>query len=279
MANVTDSLRTTEAKLDAQLSKARRSQKATLIGGIVIIALILGYFIVISSLLGPVEPDTLGEFLVMKAKPQVMEIGPAADKFVKEEAPKMIRDIMRDAVTEHIPNGRKTLQATIIERSTKALDELEAEINKSSDETITKYSSDINQFAELLRTDDGTEQVKDELYKMIDESVKDEKIMSDLDEYGLALKTLEGHVARLTSGDPAMSEDDHALFHLVAVVRELSSRSDLIQMRGVSMKVGHMDSDPMFAAPGAEEAPAMSGDKKAAPEDAKMEKPAATPKM
>lgn len=239
MANVTDSIRNVEDKLDAQLAKANRAQTMTLIGGIIIIAILLAYFGFMSKYTREMsEPKELTNWAMQTLKPKVGTLSEEADRFVKNDAPGMLRNMINDGINTHIPEGRKELEKGIVEHATKALDNFEKEINAAVADTTNKYSTNIAEFAQLLRTEEGTEEVKDRLFKVIDESVTEDGMKSELESYGSALASVEDHINRLTGPAEALSDDDKALFHLVAVIRELSNRSELNKVSGVSLDLG-----------------------------------------
>ncbi|MBI1290787.1 hypothetical protein GC173_06030 [bacterium] len=215
------------AKIDAQTDKARRSQVVTIVVGIVFIVLLLGYFGFMSGLTrDALEPEGVASVIGSKIKEQVEGVNESAQAYIKGEAPKILDDVITKALDEQLPAGRKALQESIKTESAKLLQKYEDEIYKGVDDTIAKYGTNIKEFAAKLKTEEGTKEFEDALYKVIEESISEEEIREDVDTYGQGLSDIADIMDRLVAGED-LSADEAALLHLLQVVRELTRRAEL----------------------------------------------------
>ena len=219
------------AKIDAQTEKARRTQVITVVVGIIFIVVLLVYFGFMSGLTKEaLEPQGVATMLGDTATTQIKSLNKEAQTFIKSEAPVLINNVITRALDEQLPEGRKTLEESIKSESSKLLQKYEDEIYKGVDDALAKYGANIKEFASKLRTEEGTKEFEDAVYGVIDEAVSSDEIRMELDTYGEALKTIDGTLERLVSAED-LTEDEIALRHLLQVVREITRRSELNNLK------------------------------------------------
>lgn len=257
-----------EERIDAQVAKAQKTTTMSLVLGIIIVVIMIGYFSWASSYARQfLEPKTLSMLATDQVVTRIPEVRKTIEATAKAEVPVMVAGMVDSVVKEQIPAARKEAEKTIIEETTKALDKYEDQLLSKFDATIEAHRDNIKEMAAQLSTDEGRKIFEDDLYKLFEETIEAENMQADLVGYAQALKDIDETLAVLSDEEAAahLTDEQLALRHLVALVREMSNRSEVANLH---LKGSDITPDMVSGEVGGE-APASSASEAVDPEPVK----------
>jgi flagellar basal body-associated protein FliL len=217
-----------ERKIEEQINKARRSQVITIVVGVVFVVVLLGYFGYMSKLTREsLEPEGVSSVIVDNLKRRVQGLSGEAEKLVRAEAPKILNDMITNAVDRQMPQMRTELETAIKTQTAALLQKYEDEVYKGLEDTLAKYGENIREFATQLTTAEGTAAFEESLFSVIDEALRtDEELILEVQTYGEAIATVDAILNHLVSGNE-LTEEEAALLRLIQVIREITKRAEL----------------------------------------------------
>ncbi len=225
--STTAKLNSIEQKIDAQIARAKRHQMVTIVIGVILVIVVLGYTSYISGLLRDVlTPESTAEIASQSIIDRLPEVLDEVEKNVESEAPKLVDDLITQLINEQIPSFREAGEERIKSESSEQIRNMTAFLIAQIDTVIDENEERVNQMAELLETTEGKEQFQQEMYNLMKESLNDSQIQVELDSYGIALAEIESNLVRLTADTKDLTKEEQALFELLAVVREMANRSE-----------------------------------------------------
>lgn len=226
MLNQIESL---EKKIDAQISRAKTMQTTTLVIGVVLIVIIIGYFMFMAGQVRKMlVPQDLAEIAGDQIRTRVTELTPELEKAARENAPKLVDSLVNEVVDNQLPQGREALETAIKEESTRQLDRMETVLTDAFRQVVAQNEEGIRSMVETLKTDEGREEFQEAIQALMLEAINDGEIIVALDSYGIALQevnALLGHLS--TTPDADLTNEERITKQLIVVVREMANRSEL----------------------------------------------------
>lgn len=216
-----------EKKIDAQIARAKAMQTTTLVIGVVLIVIIIGYFMFMASQVRKMMvPQDLAEIAGDQIRTRVTELTPELEKAARENAPKLVDSLVNEIIENQLPSGRQFLEEMIKEESTRQLDRMENILVESFREVIDQNDEAIRSLVEALKNDEGRETFQESIRALLLEALNDGEINVALDSYGMALEEVNGLLLRLSSPDEELTNEERITKQLIVVVRELANRSE-----------------------------------------------------
>lgn len=227
-SSIDRSIRQLDERIQSHLDKANRARNVSIILGIVIIVIMIGYFSWASTQVRKVsQPQDIaqvaGGFIVDKFDASKPEL----EKSVTEMAPKMVNTVIDDLVKSRLPEGRKAIQDTVIKEADKQIAAVQETILDELDKIMENHGENIRALAQNLDTNEGREAFQEEVYKQLNEIIADEEIKTQVDTYGIALQDIDGMLARVMDPSKHESRMDEVTHELLVVIREMANRAKL----------------------------------------------------
>ena len=229
MANhieIQDKFNALEARLDKQIQRSNSTQRTTLIVGIILILIVVGYFTWAGYWTREMmKPDELSSMASTSIITFIRDYRPTAEREARANAGPLVNRLVDEVLENQLPSGRRYLENYAKTESAEALDKMTEYLLGTFEESLEANKLQIVDMTENLQTSEGREEFQQELTAIINESIGDEEIMAQLDEYAFALKDLEGTLTRITTGGDHLTPSEKATYNLVAVVLELAERN------------------------------------------------------
>jgi flagellar basal body-associated protein FliL len=217
-----------EEKLDRQISRAKKSQTTTVVIGVVLVLVMIGYFSWAGSQVRTIlEPQGVAQMGSEEVVKMIREYRPEVEKVARERAPEMVDELVTELITNQLPRGRAFLQEELQKEAVMQLDSMTEYIIDEFNTMMDTHEDNIKQMAKDLQTTEGMQAFEDEMYNQINEALNDDEIAMQLELYGQALEDVRKTLDELTAEDIEMTRAQKATYDLIAVTRELASRSDL----------------------------------------------------
>lgn len=217
-----------ERRIEDEVSKSKRSMTISVIVGIVLVVILIGYFSFMSSLVAEAaEPEGLAQMASVEINERIPEVSKQLEQTAKEQAPELVNAAINYVVDEQLPGARKAAEDTIKKEVEAALDKYEAEITTTVDETMDKHRENIKQLASQLTTAQGKADFEEELYRVITESLEQQDIKMQMEMYRMALMDINAMLGFMAEEEFAATQEQEALRNLIGILRELASRAEL----------------------------------------------------
>lgn len=253
-----------EQRIDAQLAKSQKTATMSLVLGIILVVVMIGYFAFAGSYIRQfLVPKDLSLMVTDQVVTRIPEVRAELEATAKREVPALVDTMVTSLVTEHIPNARKTAEKTIVEETTRALDKYEDQLLTKFDETIEAHRENIKGMAAQLSTDEGRQMLENDLYQLFEDTITDENMQADLEGYAQALADIDMTLEVLSDSDGSHLNDEQlALRRLLAIVREMGNRSEVANL---NLKGSDLTPDMVSGEVNTEAAPAEKPAAKEAP--------------
>jgi hypothetical protein len=211
--------------LDNQIRRSNRTRNTTLIVGVILLAIICGYFAWAGYQVRQImNPKDLAGVAAYQLVSFIKEYRPTAEREARANAGPLVNRLVDEVLENQLPSGRRYLETYAKEKSDEALDKMTAYLLDELQTGLEANRQSIIEMSENLETGEGREAFKESLVAVIRESVDDPEITTQLDEYAYALRDLEGTLTRITTGGENLTPSDKATHDLIAVVLEVANR-------------------------------------------------------
>ncbi|MBX3730485.1 MAG: hypothetical protein KF858_15000 [Candidatus Sumerlaeia bacterium] len=225
MADAKASAQRIEQLLDQQIAAAERSQKVTIIIGLILIVFLVGYLswstYMVKKMIEPKEVIGIAMVYVEPLLPQGRE---TIVEQVRLNSNTYIDEAIKVVMTR-IPDGRQQLEMWAVDRFNELLYELNAQLNEFTDFAIEQQRDTVNEMMAMLDTDMEANVLEEELYGILMEPIQTSSLQADLRAYGAALMELADLVEKLAADDN-LTEIQVVQRDLLIALKVLSERSN-----------------------------------------------------
>lgn len=215
-----------EATMDAEIAHLRNQQTVSLVGAVVLIVIIFGYFFIMS---GKVRELMNPDEVAYMASERIVEYLPNAQaplqEAIRTEVPILADSLIDKLIHENIPQARLQLEAAILSGADKALDETETVFFEGVDVHLQAHGETLRSLSADLSTTEGSKAFEDALYKSLADVARDPSVKADLMGYGAALNHLERTLTYLSQETVQLTPEEETTRDLIAILRELIQRS------------------------------------------------------
>lgn len=214
-----------ENRLDENIRKAGSGRFYTLVFGLVLVAIMVGYFTWINMMIREMlKPDDLAGIVSGELIRQAKAGRPELEKAAVENTPQLLNDMIDYVVKDGLPTARKEAAAAVKDSAKPYLDEVTDKLLDTTRNLLADNETEFRALAADLRTNEGREAFEARLYKDMSDSLNAPEIREQLALYSGALDEVAATIERLGKGEQELDALDQATFDLLAVVLAMAQR-------------------------------------------------------
>ena len=228
MADAQTELNVLENKLQAQLESAHRIRNTNIIVGIVLIVIVTAYFQYMKKMLVPFsDPNELAKVASGMVLKDIDKLSDQIDAHARTQVPVIIDGVITHVVQERIPQGRQHLEAEVKAKLDEAVAQSEQAIIEGFEYTLRDQGKELADVVKSLQTAEGKEAFEEDMFKMLEDAIKDEHVVAQIDSYGATLKDVDNLLKHYSDPKSEKTEDEKLVCEMIAMMREISTRTSL----------------------------------------------------
>ncbi|MCC6546780.1 hypothetical protein IT570_06385 [Candidatus Sumerlaeota bacterium] len=225
MADVQTELNVLENKIQAQLDAAHRVRNMNIIVGIVLIVIVTGYFQYMKSQLAQFsEPKELAKVAAGLAQPNISKLSDHIDAQAREKLPELVDNAFTHVVNDRIPQIRQRLETEVKAKLDQVVAKSETAIIGGFEQTLRDHGKELPELVKNLQTPEGKEAFEEDVFKMLEDAIKEEQIAAQVDSYGAVLKDVDSMLKHYSDPASEKTQDEQLVCEMIAIMREMSKR-------------------------------------------------------